>query len=214
MELVMPVRQEGDPVVFIVDDNAQVRDGLRALLESVGITCETFESTNDFLHRNHEDEVSCLILDIRLPGTGGLDFQDQLARANIEIPIIFITGHGDIPMSVKAMKAGAVEFLTKPLREQDVLDAVHLALERASQQREQHKAQTALRTSFETLTAREREVMTLVVAGLMNKQIATKLGIGAVTVKVHRHNLMAKLGARSVAELVRMAKALGLITAK
>jgi RNA polymerase sigma factor (sigma-70 family) len=210
----MPVRQERDPVVFIIDDDADVRDGLSALLESVEIRCEIFSSTNEFLQRKNADEVSCLLLDIRLPGTGGLDFQDQLAKANIQIPIIFITGYGDIPMSVKAIKAGAIEFLTKPLREQDVLDAVHLALERASQQREQHKAQTALRTSFETLTAREREVMTLVVAGLMNKQIATKLGIGAVTVKVHRHNLMAKLGARSVAELVRMAKVLGLIIAK
>jgi FixJ family two-component response regulator len=208
MELVMPVRQEGDPVVFIVDDNAQVRDGLRALLESVGITCETFESTNDFLHRNHEDEVSCLILDIRLPGTGGLDFQDQLARANIEIPIIFITGHGDIPMSVKAMKAGAVEFLTKPLREQDVLDAVHVALVRASQQRDRHKAATSLRARFEALTDREREVMALVVTGSSNKQISTELGISEVTVKVHRHNLMAKLGVRSVAQLVRIADAL------
>jgi FixJ family two-component response regulator len=210
----MPVRQERDPVVFIIDDDANVRDGLSALLESVGIRCEIFSSANEFLQLKNADEVSCLLLDIRLPGTGGLDFQDQLAKANIQIPIIFITGYGDIPMSVKAIKAGAIEFLTKPLREQDVLDAVHLALERASQQREQYKAQTALRASFETLTAREREVMTLVVAGLMNKQIAAKLGIGAVTVKVHRHNLMAKLGARSVAELVRMAKALGLITAK
>jgi RNA polymerase sigma factor (sigma-70 family) len=209
----MPVRQERDPVVFIIDDDANVRDGLSALLESVGIRCEIFSSTNEFLQLKNADEVSCLLLDIRLPGTGGLDFQDQLAKANIQIPIIFITGYGDIPMSVKAIKAGAIEFLTKPLREQDVLDAVHLALERASQQREQHKAQTALRASFETLTAREREVMTLVVAGLMNRQIATRLGIGAVTVKVHRHNLMAKLGARSVAELVRMAKVLGLITA-
>jgi RNA polymerase sigma factor (sigma-70 family) len=209
----MPVRQERDPVVFIIDDDADVRDGLSALLESVEIRCEIFSSTNEFLQRKNADEVSCLLLDIRLPGTGGLDFQDQLAKANIQIPIIFITGYGDIPMSVKAIKAGAIEFLTKPLREQDVLDAVHLALERASQQREQHKAQTALRVNFETLSAREREVMTLTVAGLMNKQIATELGIGAVTVKVHRHNLMAKLGARSVVELVRMAKVLGLITA-
>jgi RNA polymerase sigma factor (sigma-70 family) len=209
----MPVRQERDPVVFIIDDDADVRDGLSALLESVEIRCEIFSSTNEFLQLNNADEVSCLLLDIRLPGTGGLDFQDQLAKANIQIPIIFITGYGDIPMSVKAIKAGAIEFLTKPLREQDVLDAVHLALERASQQREQHKAQTALRVNFETLSAREREVMTLTVAGLMNKQIATELGIGAVTVKVHRHNLMAKLGARSVVELVRMAKVLGLITA-
>jgi RNA polymerase sigma factor (sigma-70 family) len=204
----MPVRQERDPVVFIVDDDADVRDGLSALLESVGIKCETFNSTNKFLQRKHADEVSCMLLDIRLPGTGGLDFQDQLAKANIQIPIIFITGHGDIPMSVKAMKAGAIEFLTKPLREQDVLDAVRVALERASQQRERHKALTALRASFETLSAREREVMALVAAGLMNKQIAIKLGISEVTVKVHRHNLMAKMGAPSVAELVRMADAL------
>jgi RNA polymerase sigma factor (sigma-70 family) len=200
----MQVRQERDPVVFIVDDDADVRDGLSALLESVGIKCELFNSTKEFLQRKNADEVSCLLLDIRLPGTGGLDFQDQLAKANIQIPIIFITGYGDVPMSVKAIKAGAIEFLTKPLREQDVLDAVHVALQQASQQREQHKAQTALRASFETLTAREREVMALIAAGLMNKQVAIKLGISAVTVKVHRHNLMAKLGARSVAELVRM----------
>src|SRR5262249_31052894 len=148
------------------------------LLESVGIKSETFRSTNEFLHRKHTEEVSsCLILDVRLPGTGGLDFQDQLAKANIEIPIIFITGHGDIPMSVKAMKAGAVEFLTKPLRDQDVLDAVRVALERASQQRDRDKALTALRVSFESLTDREREVMALVVTGLSNKQISTELGI-------------------------------------
>jgi FixJ family two-component response regulator len=195
-------------VVFIVDDNVHVRDGLRALLESVGIKCETFKSINDFLHRKHADEVSCLILDIRLPGTGGLDFQDQLAKGNIEIPIIFITAHGDIPMSVKVMKAGAVEFLTKPFREQDVLDAVRVALERASQQRERHKVLTALRTSFEGLTARERGIMGLVVAGLVNKQIARELGISEATVKVHRHNLMDKMGVQSVAELVRMADAL------
>jgi FixJ family two-component response regulator len=202
------LRQKRDSVVFIVDDNVDVRDGLSVLLESVGIKCETFKSTNDFLHRKHADEVSCLILDIRLPGTGGLDFQGQLAKANIEIPIIFITGHGDIAMSVKAMKAGAVEFLTKPLREQDVLDAVRVALERARQQRERHKTLTALRASFEGLTARERGVMVLVVAGLMNKQIAHELGISEVTIKAHRRNLMAKMGARSVVELVRMADAL------
>jgi FixJ family two-component response regulator len=206
-ELVMPVRQVQDPVVFIVDDNAHVRSGLSALMESVGIKCETFKSANDFLLRKHADEVSCLILDIRLPGTGGLDFQDQLAKANIEIPIIFITGHGDISMSVKAMKAGAVEFLTKPLREQDVLDAVHVALERASQQRGRHDALTELRARFEALTDREREVMALVVTGLSNKQISSELAISEVTVKVHRHNLMVKLGVRSVAQLVRIADA-------
>jgi len=203
----MPVRQLRDPIVFIVDDNVHVRNGLSTLLGSVGIKCETFKSTNDFLHREHADEVSCLILDIRLPGTGGLDFQDQLAKAKIDIPIIFITGHGDISMSVKAMKAGAVEFLTKPLREQDVLDAVHVALERASQQRGRHEAITALRASFETLTDREREVMALVVTGLSNRQISSELGISEVTVKVHRHNLMAKLGVKSVAQLVRIADA-------
>jgi RNA polymerase sigma factor (sigma-70 family) len=204
----MPVRQVQDPVVFVVDDNAHVRNGLRALLDSVGIRCETFRSTNDFIHRKHTDEVSCLILDIRLPGTGGLDFQDQLVKSDNEMPIIFITGHGDISMSVKAMKAGAVEFLTKPLREQDVLDAVRVALERASQQRERHEALNALRASFEALTDREREVMALVVTGLSNKQSSAELGISEVTVKVHRHNLMAKLGVRSVAQLVRIADAL------
>jgi FixJ family two-component response regulator len=202
------MRQERDPVVFIVDDNVHVRNGLSALLASVGIECEAFKSTNDFLYRKHADEVSCLILDIRLPGTGGLDFQAQLAKANIEIPIIFITGHGDIPMSVKAMKAGAIEFLTKPLREQDVLDAVRAALERASQQRDRRKELTALRASFEALTDREREVMAFVVRGLLNRQISAELAISEETVKVHRHNLMAKLGVRSVTQLVRMADAL------
>jgi FixJ family two-component response regulator len=202
--------RKNDPVVFIVDDNADVREGLSALLETIGLRCETFSSTNDFLRRRPTDEICCLILDIRLPGVNGLDFQTELINAHIQIPIIFITGHGDIPMSVRAMKAGAIEFLTKPLREQDVLDAIRIALVNSKKQREHDEESRALQARFETLTNRERDVMSFVTAGFMNKQTATELGISEVTVKVHRHNLMAKLGVRSVAELVRMADALGI----
>ena len=203
-----------DPVVFIVDDSGDVRDGLSALLETVGLRCETFSSTSDFLQRKPTDEICCLILDIRLPGVNGLDFQAELINAQIHIPIIFITGHGDIPMSVRAMKAGAVEFLTKPLREQDVLDAVRIALENSRKQREHDEESRALQARFERLTNRERDVMSFVAAGFMNKQTASELGVSEVTVKVHRHNLMAKLGVRSVAELVRIADALGIDRSK
>jgi FixJ family two-component response regulator len=209
-ELITPVASKSNPVVFIVDDNADVRNGLSALLESVGLRCETFGSTEGFLRRKPTEETSCLILDIRLPGIGGLTFQAELVNAGIHIPIIFITGHGDIPMSVRAMKAGAVEFLTKPLRDQDVLDAVRVALERASKQCERDKQLHALRARFQTLTDRERDVMSFVAAGLLNKETAAKLGVSEVTVKVHRHNLMTKLGASSVQQLVRMADALGI----
>ena len=197
------------PIVYVVDDDADVRDGLMALLESVGLRCEAFSLATQFLTRKAPEVVSCLVLDVRLPGLSGLDVQAQLAEAEISIPVVFITGHGDIPMTVKAMKAGAVEFLTKPFREQELLDAVRAALQRDRIRRDSEDEIRDLRTRFETLSAREREIVALVTAGLMNKQVAAKLGVSEVTVKVHRHNAMQKLGARSVADLVRIADALG-----
>jgi len=199
-----------EPIVFIVDDDQDVRNGLSALLQSVGLKCESFGSAPDFLRRKPPDGECCLILDVRLPGASGLDFQAELARSHVNIPIIFITGHGDIPMSVRAMKAGAVEFLTKPVREQDLLDAVNVALERDRTRRTQDEATQELRTRFQSLTPREQEVMALVTAGLMNKQAAAEIGVSEVTVKVHRHNVMQKLGAKSLADLVRIADALGI----
>jgi FixJ family two-component response regulator len=204
-----PSRSDKEPVIFVVDDSDDVRAGLKALFESVNLECETFTSTAEFLQRNAAQRAGCLILDIRLPGTGGLDFQDELVSAGINIPIIFITGHGDIPMSVKAIKAGAVGFLTKPLREQDVLDAVREGLGRARAQREQERERSDLKMRFATLSDREREILAFVVSGLMNKQTAAKVGLSEVTVKVHRHNLMKKLCAKSVPELVRMVDILG-----
>ena len=200
----------GVPIVYVVDDDADVRDGLKALFESVGLRCEVFGSAAQFLTRSGAEVVSCLVLDVRLPGLSGLDVQAQLAEAQISIPVIFITGHGDIPMTVKAMKAGAVEFLTKPVREQDLLDAVGAALQRDRLRRDREDEMRDLRRRFKALSAREQEIVALVTAGLLNKQIAAKLGVSEVTVKVHRHNAMQKLGARSVADLVRMADALGL----
>jgi len=196
---------QGKPTVFVVDDDADVRDGLKMLLESMGLGCKVFGSTKDFLQEQRPDGASCLILDVRLPGSSGLDFQIELANGHIDIPIIFMTGHGDIPMSVKAMKAGAVEFLTKPLREQDLLDAVNVALERDRAKRAQDDQLHELRARFESLSDREREVLSLVTAGLLNKQVAAEIDLSEVTVKVHRHNLMKKLGAKSVPDLVRMA---------
>jgi RNA polymerase sigma factor (sigma-70 family) len=198
-------QSKDSPVVYVVDDDPDVLGGLKTLLESVGLRSQTFASTSEFLQSKRGDEVSCLILDVRLPGLSGLDFQAELAQAQIVTPIIFITGHGDIPMSVKAMKAGAVEFLTKPVREQDLLDAVRLALTRDSARREETEKVRDLQTRQEALSPREREIMALVCTGLMNKQVAAKMGVSEVTVKVHRHNLMKKLGAKSLAELVRMA---------
>ena len=206
----MEDRAKGDAIVYVVDDDADVRRGLKDLLESVGLRSKTFDSTMQFLQGNLSDEVSCLILDVRLPGLSGLDFQAELAAAKINIPIIFITGHGDIPMTVKAMKRGAVEFLAKPIREQDLLDAVRVALERDRERREQHMKASDLRARFDALSLREQEVMTLVTAGLMNKQTAAKIGISEVTVKVHRHNVMKKLDAKSLADLVRIADLLGI----
>jgi FixJ family two-component response regulator len=197
-------------VVYVVDDDPDVRNGLQALFQSVNLPCETFNSAQDFLQAGPKDDVSCLILDVRLQGASGLAFQDELAKANVHIPIIFITGHGDIPMSVKAMKAGAVEFLTKPLREQDLLDAVYAAFERDRAWRELDGRNQESRIRLEALSPREREVMNFVIAGLLNKQIAAKIGLSEETVKVHRHNLMKKLGLRSVPELIRMAEDLGI----
>jgi FixJ family two-component response regulator len=199
---------EPKQIVFVVDDDIDVREGLRALLQSVSLACEVFPSTKEFLNRKSTEAVSCLILDVRLPGPSGLDFQAELARAHIDIPIIFITGYGDIPMTVRAMKAGAIEFLTKPVREQDLLDAVRVALERDRVRREEEEKVRELKTRFASLSDREREVMSLVTTGMLNKQMAGQLNLSEVTVKVHRHNLMRKLGARSVPDLVKMAEAL------
>jgi FixJ family two-component response regulator len=203
-------RSEGNPIVFVVDDDADVREGLQALLGSIGLRNMTFASTAQFLQRGTPTEISCLILDVRLPGLGGLDLQAQLAAAKISIPIIFITGHGDIPMTVRAMKAGAIEFLTKPFREQDLLDAVRIALDKDRARWENDRKTRELRVRFEALSAREQEIMALVTVGLMNKQVAAKIGLSEVTVKVHRHNIMKKLGAKSLAHLVRISDSLGL----
>ena len=198
----------GQGVVFIVDDDASVREGLQSLFRSVGLRVEAFGSAADFLQRRLPDRPSCLVLDVRLPEVSGLDFQSELAKSNVQIPVIFMTGHGDIPMTVRAMKAGAVEFLTKPFRDQDMLDAVNVGLRLDRTRREEERAVSNLKASYETLTDREREVMALVVSGLMNKQIAGKLGVSEVTVKLHRGNLIRKMGAKSLADLVRMAELL------
>ncbi len=196
---------KSSPVVFVVDDDRDVREGLKTLLESVGLRAQVFASTTEFLQSKRVEDVSCLILDVRLPGLSGLDFQSELSREQIAIPIIFITGYGDIPMTVKAMKAGAVEFLTKPVREQDLLDAVRAALNRDRARRADNERLRDFRARYEALSPREREIMTLVCTGLMNKQVAAKMGVSEVTVKVHRHNLMKKMGVKSLAALVRIA---------
>ena len=196
--------------VFVVDDDASLREALKSLFGSVGLRVETFASAPEFLQAKLPEAPSCLVLDVRLPGLSGLDFQTELAKANVHIPIIFITGHGDIPMTVRAMKAGAVEFLTKPFRDQELLDSVGIALERDRARREQDSTVHDVKIHFESLTPREQEVMGFVTAGLMNKQIAAKLGVSEITVKVHRGNVMRKMGARSLADLVRMADILGI----
>jgi FixJ family two-component response regulator len=202
--------KETEATVFIVDDDAHMRESLRNLVRSVGLRAELFASAQEFLQSRHSNAPSCLVLDVRMPGLSGLDLQRQTAEAGLEIPIIFITGHGDIPMTVRAMKAGAVEFLTKPFRDQDLLDAIQQALKRSRKVRQQQAATEELRQRFALLTSREREVMERVVAGLLNKQIGADLGTSETTVKIHRHQVMEKMGAGSLAELVRMADRLGI----
>ncbi len=200
----------GKPIVFVVDDDPLVRGSVSSLLRSVGLQARVFTSAADFLQEKRLPLPSCLVLDVRLPGVSGLDFQAELSRRDIRIPVIFMTGHGDIPMTVRAMKAGAVEFLTKPFREQDLLDAVKLALERDQGRIEAEKVSSGLKSRLETLTPREREIMALVASGLMNKQVAGKIKLSEITVKVHRGRIMQKMGAKSLADLVRMAEALNI----
>ena len=202
----------GEPasIVFVVDDDPSVRRAIKRLVESVGLHVELFGSATEFINSSRPDVASCLVLDIRLPGISGLDFQRELVQAKNDIPMIFITAHGDIPMTVRAMKAGAVEFLTKPFRDQDLLDAIQVGLER-DRVRRQRQAETAmLRERLESLTPREREILPLVVSGLLNKQVAAEIGATEATVKVHRSQLMRKMGASSLADLVRMSEKMGI----
>jgi FixJ family two-component response regulator len=205
---------ESQPIVFVIDDDDSMRRALTSLFRSVGLRAEVFGSAPEFLRSKLPEAPGCLVLDIRLPGPSGLDFQNELAKVNIHIPIIFVTGHGDIPMTVRAMKAGAVDFLTKPFRDQDMLDAVATAIERDRKRRCDEKILLELRSLFAALTPREQEVLALVASGLMNKQVAAEIGLAEITVKIHRGHIMKKMGARSLADLVRMAEMLGLHHAK
>jgi FixJ family two-component response regulator len=198
------------PIVFVVDDDASMQRALTLLFKSMNLDVRVFSSTTDLLKQDFPNVPSCLVLDVRLPGISGLDFQEELAKAGINVPIIFMTGFGDIPMSVRAMKAGAVDFLTKPFRDQDMLDAVGRAIENDRLRRNSEDALADVRARLETLTPRERQIMALVASGLMNKQVAAEVGLSLITVKIHRGHLMKKMRARSLAELVRMADALGM----
>ena len=206
--------KQPDSIVYVVDDDSSVREAIKSLIRSVGLRVETFGTAQEFLKSARPDAPGCVVLDVRLPGLSGLDLQRELAANGINLPVIFITGHGDIPMSVRAMKAGALEFLTKPFRDQDLLDAILQALERDLSARQQRSETAELRERFDSLTAREREVMGLVVSGLLNKQIAGELGTSEVTIKIHRSQVMKKMSAGSLAELVRMTEKLGIPAAK
>jgi FixJ family two-component response regulator len=201
---------EEQSIVYVIDDDASMRESLKSLFGSVGLRVEAFGAAPEFLGKKLPNAAICLVVDVRLPGLSGLDFQTELSKANIEVPIIFITGHGDIAMSVKAMKAGAVEFLPKPFRDQDLLDAVKLALEKDEAKRKLRKTLVVVRSLFESLTPREQEVLGLVTGGLMNKQVAAEMGVSEITVKVHRGNVMRKMNANSLADLVRIADMLGI----
>jgi FixJ family two-component response regulator len=206
----MTPRDDAQPTVIVIDDDRDMREALENLVRSIGLRARLFASVHEFLNAGHTDQPGCLVLDVRLPGRGGLDFHDDLVKTKVYLPVIFISGFADVPMSVRALKAGAVEFLTKPFRQQDLLEAIQLAVERDRARREHESAIAGLRESYGTLTPRESEVMLLVAGGRLNKQIAGELGLTEATVKVHRSQAMRKMDARSVADLVRMADKLGL----